>query len=370
MKYKINQYIQSQIKNTYAKENNNIEENNIEIDCYEGINNVSYSIKAIDTFYRINHDIIKSYPHGTSIKESIINYWTKNISINLQMNNIVLCDGSINGIYLVNRLFLEPGDKVLGLAPQFPEYGIDVEMHGAEYDYYTLKKENNYKFIKDEFISHIKKDYKLIYIDNPNNPTGQVVPLTVLEEIIKVAKYREIMVIIDEAYGDYMHTDNSALNLINTYNNLIILKTFSKGFGLAGLRAGYIIIPKELYMPMSKITNPYSVTELGRRIAISALEDEYFIKSTLEKNKKFKSQFLISWKHLNISTTCDTVSICLIEHINENIDLQKEFAKFNINVVSGNSFKSLNKNSIRFRIPKEEDIPRVIEAFTYIDSLC
>lgn len=368
MEYKINKHIQSQIKNSYAKEYSN-ENNNIEIDCYEGINNVSFSSKAIHTFNNISHNIIKDYPHGNNIKKSIINYWSKNININLESNNIILCDGSISGIYLINRLFLEPNDKVLGYIPQFPEYGIDVEMHGAKFEYYTLKKENNYKFIEDEFISCINSHYKLIYIDNPNNPTGQVISLDVIEKILKSAKNNGVMVVIDEAYGDYMDMKNSSLNLINSYDNLIVLKTFSKGFALAGLRAGYIIIPKELFAPINKITNPYSITELGRRVAISVLEDDNFIKNTLNKNKKIKSQFLKSWKNINISTTCDTVSICLIEHKNKDIDLQKEFAKFKIGVVDGSTFKSLGKNSIRFRIPKEEDIPKVLEAFTYIDSL-
>ena len=368
MKYKINKYIESQIKNSYAKENSN-EENDIQIDCYEGINNISYSSKAISTFNNINHQVIKDYPHGIDMKKSIINYWSKNINTHLKADNIVLCNGSISGIYLVNRLFLEPKDKVLGYIPQFPEYGVDVEMHGATYEYYTLEKNNNYRFVEDKFISCINNDYKLIYIDNPNNPTGQVIPLDSIEKILKISKTKDIIVIIDEAYGDYMNMKNSALNLINSYNNLIVLKSFSKGFGLAGLRAGYIVIPKELNNSINKITNPYSITEISRRIAISVLEDDDFIKDTLSKNKKIKSQFLKPWKNLNISTTCDTVSICLIEHKNKNINLEKEFAKFKIGVIDGSTFKSLDKNSIRFRIPKEEDVQKVLEAFTYIDSL-
>ena len=368
MNYKINKYIKNTVKESYAKESDPVE-NLIEIDCYEGINNVSYSSKAIHTLKNLDENVIKNYPHGTQIKQSIVNHFKKNINIQLENSNIILCNGSIGGIYLINRLFLEPNDKVLGLAPQFSEYEMDAKMHGAKFDFYQLKKENNYKFIEDEFISCINDSYKLIYLDNPNNPTGQVIPLSSIENILNIAKEKNIVVLIDEAYGEYMNINNSSLNLFNSYSNLIVLKTFSKGFGLAGLRAGYIVIPKELNTSINKITNPYTITEIGRQIAISALEDETLIKDTLVKNKKIKSLFLKPWKKLKISATCDTVSICLIEHSNNNINLQNEFAKFGIGVVCGYSFRSLNKNSIRFRIPKEEDVTKVLEAFKFIDSL-
>ena len=173
-----------------------------------------------------------------------------------------MADGSIHVIYLLNRLFIEKGDKVLGYSPQFSEYETDIKMHGATYDYVLLKKEDNFKFNEKEFIEKINPEYKVIYIDNPNNPTGQIIPLSSIENIVKEAAKYDIAVMVDEAYGEYMPKENSAVKLLNNYDNVIALKTFSKGFGLAGLRAGYAVLPEQLVSPIKKISTPYEVSEM------------------------------------------------------------------------------------------------------------
>ncbi len=125
-------------------------------------------------------------------------------------------------------------------------------MHGATYDYVLLKKEDNFKFNEKEFIEKINPEYKVIYIDNPNNPTGQIIPLSSIENIVKEAAKYDIAVMVDEAYGEYMPKENSAVKLLNNYDNVIALKTFSKGFGLAGLRAGYAVLPEQLVNPIKR----------------------------------------------------------------------------------------------------------------------
>lgn len=364
MNYKINEYIIKENFLSYAKEE---DLSKIFINCYDGINTITFSSNVKDAFNNLNYSTLKNYPHGNLLKKSIIDYWSNNID--LKLNNIILTEGSINGIYLSNKLFLQPNDNVLGCAPQFPEYAMDVKMHGGNFNYYTLKEENNHIFDEDEFIKLIDNKYKLIYLDNPNNPTGQIISLKQIEKIVKIAKEYEIAIIIDEAYGDYMSTENSSINLISKYDNIIILKTFSKFFSLAGIRAGYMIVPNNLYNTINKITNPYCINEIGRQMASIALNDNNFIKETLFINKKIKSSFFKSWKNLIISHTDKTVSIFLLHHKNTNINLQKEFSKFNIGVVSGCNYIGLGKNYARLRIPKEEDLEKVLQAFKYIDRL-
>lgn len=371
MNYRINSYIKHYELTTYAKESNSHQSlHGVEhIDCYDGINNITFPFDCIETFKNIDYSVIKNYPHDNSIKQSIIDYWLINCNINITDKNIILCDGSIGGIFLVNRLFLEPGDKVLGYVPQFPEYSMDVLMHGAKFVYYTLKRENNYKFIKEEFVSLINKDYKLIYIDNPNNPTGQIINLSIIKDILEIAREKNIVVVVDEAYGEYMDHYNSSINLINKYDNLIILKSFSKGFALAGLRAGYTIIPEKLNYHIRKITHPYSISSLSRSIIVEILKDNNFIKNTINENEILKSHFLRPWKKIKIATTSLSTSIFLIYHINKNLNLSEEFYKLNIDMVPGDSYKSLNKNYARLRIPKEGDLEKVLNAFEYIDTL-
>lgn len=364
MNYKINKYIVEESFLSYAKEASLCK---VSIDCYDGINNITFSSNVKDAFKKLNYSTLINYPHGDFLKRSILNYWNNNV--NLSLNNIILTEGSINGIYLVNKLFLQPNDNVLGYIPQFPEYYMDVKMHGGNFDYYTLQEENNHIFDENEFIKLINNRYKLIYLDNPNNPTGQVLSLKQVEKIIKVAKRYEVVVLIDEAYGDYMNKENSSINLISKYDNIIILKTFSKFFSLAGIRAGYMIIPSNLYEFIHKLTNPYCINEIGRQMASIVLNDDIFIKTTLYINKSIKSHFLKSWTNLIISHTDKTVSIFLLHHKKANINLQKEFAKFNISVVNGCNYMGLSENYARLRIPKEDDFKKVLQAFEYIDKL-
>lgn len=93
----------------------------------------------------------------------------------------------------INKLFLERGVKVLGYAPQFYGYPADVIMSGAEYKAVPLKPEDNFKFDVDDLLIEIKPRYCIIYIDNPNNPTGQLISLSDIEEIIKEAKKKEAL---------------------------------------------------------------------------------------------------------------------------------------------------------------------------------
>ena len=114
-------------------------------------------------------------------------------------------------------------------------------------------------------------------MDNPNNPTGQCIPLEQIEYIVREAAKDNICVLVDEAYGEYMRSENSAITLIKTYDNLIVLRTFSKGFGLAGLRLGYLVARPEIIEEMKKLTSPYDGNTLARRICAQVLKEADFL---------------------------------------------------------------------------------------------
>lgn len=368
MEYRIKKSIASQIKETYAIEGEDAF-NDIDIDCAEGINIVSFSDVAIEAFNAIDYTIMKDYPHSLATKKAIVEFWKKYTDTEISGDNIVLCDGSIAALFLINKLFIESGDRVLGLAPQFPEYGADVKMIGGKFESYILKPENNYKFIADEFIDLITEDLKLIYLDNPNNPTGQIIPIEDIEKVLKAAYDKNVVVIVDEAYGDYMDTKNSATTLIPKYENLIVTKTFSKAYGLAGLRGGYIIQNENLTKAMKNINTPYDMTSVTRAVATKVIADYDFLIEMRKANADMKSKLLKEFKNLTISENGDTVSIMMVTHKNKDIDLEKEFAKLKIGVISCASFESLGKNSVRFRFPSPKYLPRLIEAFDIIDNI-
>ena len=288
MELKINQSIKEQTKVSYAIESAGPLP--YDIDCGEGINIVMTPPAAQKAFAELKFEMLQPYPHSVAVKDSIIHYWKGYTELNYK--RIVLCDGSISGLYLLNRLFLEKDAHVLGYVPQFSEYETDVKMYGCHFDRVTLKKENNYKFSAEDVLDALNDSHRLVYLDNPNNPTGQVIPLAEIEKILKAAAKLGAAVIVDEAYGDYMPKENSATSLCDAYDNLIVVKTFSKGFGLAGLRAGYLLLPEQLVPNIGNITNPYSMSELSRSVAAKTIQDEAFLEELRSKTGALKKQLM------------------------------------------------------------------------------
>ena len=366
MELKINSIIKAHTKVSYAIESAGPRP--YDIDCAEGTNIVSCSPTAEEAFQELQFEMLRSYPHSLAVKDSVIHYWKDYADLNYK--NITLCDGSISGLYLINRLFLETGDHVLGYVPTFSDFVADVAMHGCHFDAVPLKPENNYKFSPQDLLDKLNENHKLIYIDNPNNPTGQIIPLEDIETILQAAKKLGVAVIVDEAYGEYMPKENSAVSLFPKYDNLLIPKTFSKGFGLAGLRAGYILMPEALAPYMTNITNPYCMSELSRAVAAKTIRNEAFLDDLRAQTAALKQEMLTyPWKNISAAETADSVSICLLLHKNPEVDMAAEFAKFRIWVYSGSDFDTIGKNACRFRVPAAKDMPRVMEALKAIDAI-
>lgn len=365
MELRINQAIKEHTKVSYAIESSGTLP--FDVDCGEGINIVMAPPEAMKAFQNLKFEMLQPYPHSVSVKDSIITYWKG--YADLDYRRIVLCDGSISSLYLLNRLFLEKGDHVLGYVPQFTEYETDVEMYGCQYDQVLLKKERNYKFCVEDVLAALNGQHKLVYLDNPNNPTGQIIPLMEIEKILAAAQKQNVFVIVDEAYGDYMPKQNSAMQLVDKYDNLIVVKTFSKGFGLAGLRGGYLVLPLELVPYVGNISNPYTMSELSRSVAAQTMKDEAFLEVLMERTGEIKRQLLsLPLRHITAAETADTVSICLLTYDDPQVDLAEEFAKRRILVISGKDFHNLGKNSVRLRVPGEADMPKVLQALKEIDG--
>ena len=171
------------------------------------------------------------------------------------------------GITLVNTAFLQDNAQVLGVCPQFSDYMSNARLLGYDYQAIPLDAKAGYRFVPDAMLNAIHPGLSLIYIDNPNNPTGQIIPLDALRSIAEKARKCGACVVIDEAYGGFMPPETSAATLLRQLDNVIVLRTFSKGWGLAGLRAGYLLAAEELVAAIGKLSNPYVISEPARLIA-------------------------------------------------------------------------------------------------------
>ncbi len=365
---KVKDYIVNTVKKNYVKTNDDIKYD-YKIDCGDGINIMQVSEDLVSEIRNADLEWIREYPKTPMLKPAVINYWSKIEKIS--DDALFFTGGSMRAIKVSCRLFLEKGDKVLGFLPTFSTGESEVKLWGAEYDGIYTKKENGFTPDINDLIKKYNSSYKMIYIDNPNNPTGNIIDIKDIEKVVALAQKDGTGVLIDEAYGDFMPMENSAISLVNKYPNIIVLRSFSKGFGIAGMRIGYIVCGDELKVPFFKATEPYGVCVLSRRLAAKCLSEENdFLKNSLEETKKVKEKILKEvFENLLISNAGEYLPIMVISHKNKDINLAIEFAKLGIKVVSGEDFTALDKSSVRFRIPKKEEINEVITAMKKIDLL-
>jgi len=350
---------------SYAQQNHLPKDLSNLVDCSSGINPLGFSEKIKIALRDTPEEIINLYPESNiNIKTGIIKFWSD--LIKLKENQIILGDGAIELIYKINKLFINKTSRVLGYSPQFSDYIDDIRSYGGVYDNYLMSIENNFEFDVNLFLEKMNGEYRLFYIDNPNNPTGQVIPIESIEKIVKRAYDLGVAIIIDEAYGDFINNRDSATTLINEYSNLIILRTFSKGLGLAGVRAAYMITSNELAKEYLKIANPYEMSGIARYLAVVALEDGDFIKESIKTMSLYKERFINSLKKLIVLKTDMAVPIMTLKHENPEVDLENFLLDNKIISVSGRGFIGLGQNFVRVRIC--EDIDSLIDNFQYAEK--
>ncbi|MFH0776215.1 MAG: histidinol-phosphate transaminase [Patescibacteria group bacterium] len=190
--------------------------------------------------------------------------------------NILVGNGSDEIIWLLLLGFVEAQEEILTFAPTFSMYRVFAELLGLKVVEVPLAK--NYSLDTQKFLAKISAKTKLIFLCSPNNPTGQTVPLAALEKILARGK----ITIVDEAYIDFA-PGKSALRLLKKYPNLIILRTFSKAWGLAGLRVGFGVMRSEAVDILKKVRAPYSVDALSQKLAGDALKNSAKMQMTVKK---------------------------------------------------------------------------------------
>jgi histidinol-phosphate aminotransferase len=322
------------------------------IDCALGTNPFGTPEKAKEAFdsaakgYRLS-----SYPEPWSrtLQEALVQYWHKT---GIAIDNIVLGAGSMGVLQQFNTLFLAPGARLLGLAPQFADYVRAAQVRGAKYEGITLQPPK-LKIPVTHLLEHLDPDIALVYLDNPHNPTGQVLPLSDLEAIAEQALDYRIAVIVDEAYGDFVPNENSAINLVTKYPNVVVARSFSKGWGLAGLRVGYGVINTELKELYNKIDMPFSIIDPAAAAACAALGQSDFLAFSREKVAQIKKQVKHSLTRLKISCTHDTTPIMTLTAPDPDTNLRQQFLRQGVLVVDGGEFPGLSSASVRLRVPAD-----------------
>jgi histidinol-phosphate aminotransferase len=218
-----------------------------------------------------------SYPNETAFYSSLSQYTA------VPERNLLLTNGSDHAIQIVMRAFVGSGDSVLTSAPTFPMYAHIATTLGAEAKEVPLT--TDMEFDVDAYLENVSDRVRLLVIVNPNNPTGTRVQLDDIEKILQAHPNRPVLV--DEAYFEY--SGETASGLLPDYANLIILRSFSKAFGLAGLRLGYVISHSDIVSELKKLRQPFDVNSFALVAAAEHLKNpahmHHYVEEVMERSK-------------------------------------------------------------------------------------
>ena len=214
------------------------------------------------------------------------------------LDKIICGAGSDEIIQMICQLYLKPSDEVIVPQYSFLMYRIYAQIVGAKV---VFSKEKNFKVSINEILKKVTKKTKLVFIANPNNPTGTYLSKI---ELIKLRKKlnKNILLVLDDAYFEYMKNKDykSSLDLFKNTNNVVVIRTFSKIYGLASLRVGWGYAPKKIINAMNLIKPPFNVNQIAQLAAVEALKDKSFINRSINHNiifankiKKFLEKFKI-----------------------------------------------------------------------------
>ena len=203
----------------------------------------------------------------------------------INSNNIIFGNGSDEILSIIARIFSGPGDEVLFSEHGFLMYPIAAQLAGAK----GIKvKDKNYKNCLENFLKKVNKKTKIIFIANPNNPTGTYLNTKELDAFCKKLPKR-ILLVLDGAYAEYVNKKDydPGNNLVKKNNNVLMTRTFSKIYGLAGLRLGWCFCSKEIAKIYNKVRLPFNVNSAASEAAIASINDKKFTSKCLKHNELY-----------------------------------------------------------------------------------
>jgi histidinol-phosphate aminotransferase len=278
--------------------------------------------------------ILSKYPDS---KSKILR---KEISkkFNCDFDKIICGAGSDEIIQMICQLYLRPLDEVIVPQYSFLMYRIYAQIVGAKV---VFSKEKNFKISVIEIIKKVTNRTKIVFIANPNNPTGTYLTEIELIELRKKLR-KKILLVLDDAYFEYMKNKDykSSLDLFKKKDNVITLRTFSKIYGLASLRVGWGYGSKKIINALNTIKPPFNVNKFAQIAAIEALKDKNFISKSIIHNTASANKMKNFLENFNIFSNKVTANFLLL-----NFDK----CKFSANYV----FKKLQLKKIILRSVEE-----------------
>ena len=312
------------------------------------------SPKAIKEYLKISKNF-KRYPDsdGVDLRKTLAK------KFKLDPNKIILGSGSDQIFELICKVFLKKGDEVIVPKYSFIIYRIYSKMNGAKILY---SSEKNFQVSVDDILKKVTKKTKIVFLANPNNPTGTYIDKKMLLLLRKKLR-NNILLVIDDAYFEYVKQKNysSGLKLFSNFRNVVVTRTFSKIYGLAGLRVGWGHGSKEIINSLNQVKPPFNINSPALSAAEAAIKDNAWLHKEIKHVNKWNDKFYKEFKKLNIETNKSFTNFLLI-----NFDkIKKNSSKiFRLLADTGILVRKMNvyqiKNSLRVTIGKSNENKKLI----------
>jgi histidinol-phosphate aminotransferase len=207
----------------------------------------------------------------------------------IDTDNVLATHGSDMALSYLVECFVNTGDKVLIISPSYDNFRAVAEQRGAKVIAFTFEGDGDFPL--EQLISHIHQNLpRVIYLTNPNNPVGYHLSRSSISRLCQAATSVSSLVIVDEAYADFAPED--AVPLIADYTNLVIVRTFSKACGLAGLRIGHLIADTAIIATVKRVANPKHLTTFAQVAALATLEDWSSVEHSINVIKQQRQCFI------------------------------------------------------------------------------
>ena len=318
------------------------------------------SPKAIREYNKVSKNF-KRYPdtNGTALRKVIAN------KFRIDKNRVILGSGSDQILELVCKAFIKKNDEVIVPKYSFIIYRIYSKINGAKIIY---AKEKNFTISVKDILAKVTRKTKVVFLANPNNPTGTYISKKQLTHLRKKLR-NNILLVVDDAYFEYVKQKDyfSGLKLFSRHKNVLVTRTFSKVYGLAGLRVGWGYASKEIINTLNQMKPPFNVSRPALFAASAAIKDISWLKKEVNHIRKWNKILFKKFKEMKIATNESKTNFLLLNFDRVNISSKKVFQKL---ANAGILVRSMNtygiKNSLRITIGNSKENKKLISVFRKI----
>lgn len=329
-------------------------ENYLRLDFNE--NTEGSSPRVVEALRKVSSAALATYPEYSKFRQELAKF------CNVNVNEVIATNATDEAIKAVIETYVERGkDEIIIPTPTFAMFKFYAQLNEAIIR--EVLYNQDLTFPTGEVLNAINDTTRIVILVNPNNPTGTSITDEDIIQIIEKAKDNNALVFIDEAYWQFY--GKTSIPLIGKYDNLIIAQTFSKAFGMAGLRLGYIISNRENIKNIAKALSPYSVNIAAVACGSAALQDQGFIRNYVEEIIESKKLFYDKTEELKIKCYKSDANFVLLNLGDKSSIFCKGLKERGI-LVRDRSNDKLLKGCIRITLGTLEQIERLISAISNV----